>query len=79
MNITFGMLKNIPSGLGTHQRPYDRNPQMIGNEKQLGGVFTWGLGEDALDFTHLKATVASLQQIILDRPTEPKDEAQGGN
>lgn len=52
---------------------------MIGNEKQLGGVFTWGLGEDALDFTHLKATVASLQQIILDRPTEPKDEAQGGN
>lgn len=44
---------------------------MIGNEKQLG--------EDALDFTHLKATVASLQQIILDRPTEPKDEAQGRN
>jgi hypothetical protein len=65
------MLKNIPSGLGTHQRPYNRNPQMIGNEKQLG--------EDALDFTHLKATVASLQQIILDRPTEPKDEAQGRN
>ncbi|KAL5001998.1 glycoside hydrolase superfamily [Aspergillus recurvatus] len=30
-------------------------------EKKLGGVFAWGLGEDAPDFAHLKATVAGLR------------------
>ncbi|KAL5051987.1 hypothetical protein BDW71DRAFT_3235 [Aspergillus fruticulosus] len=33
----------------------------IVEEKKLGGVFAWGLGEDAPDFAHLKATVAGLQ------------------
>lgn len=30
--------------------------QLVGNMK-LGGVFAWGLGEDAPEFTHLKATI----------------------
>ncbi|KAL4979517.1 glycoside hydrolase superfamily [Aspergillus desertorum] len=33
----------------------------IVEKKKLGGVFAWGLGEDAPDFAHLKATVAGLR------------------
>lgn len=31
--------------------------------QQLGGVFAWGLGEDAPGFSHLAATIDSLKQI----------------
>lgn len=52
----------------------------IVDEKQLGGVFAWGLGEDAPDFSHLKATVASLQHYLPDRAEGQKeDEAEGRN
>lgn len=34
---------------------------IIVKEKGLGGVFAWGLGEDAPDWEHLKATTAGYQ------------------
>ncbi|KAL4804849.1 glycoside hydrolase superfamily [Aspergillus unguis] len=44
-------------------------------EKQLGGVFAWGLGEDAPEFTHLQATVDSLREYKAERPGyKTKDE-----
>jgi GH18 family chitinase len=45
----------------------------IVDEKHLGGVFAWGLGEDAPEFAHLKATVASLQKYSPDRPEGGRD------
>lgn len=51
----------------------------IVNEKQLGGVFAWGLGEDAPNFTHLKATVTSLQQYSPDRLEGQEIGAEDGN
>jgi len=38
---------------------------LIVEEKGLGGVFAWGLGEDAPRFTHLKALTASLEDSRL--------------
>ncbi|KAJ5689826.1 hypothetical protein N7462_004218, partial [Penicillium macrosclerotiorum] len=46
-------------------------------EKHLGGVFAWGLGEDAPEFTHLKATIASLQPYLPDR-LEKRTNTVGG-
>ncbi|KAM0262113.1 hypothetical protein ACHAQJ_001854 [Trichoderma viride] len=43
-------------------------PRLLG-ELQLGGVFAWGLGEDAPQFTHLKATVDSLGALRGNRST----------
>lgn len=40
----------------------------IVDEKQLGGVFAWGLGEDAPDFAHLDATVDGLQKYTAVNP-----------
>ncbi|KAL7927061.1 glycoside hydrolase family 18 protein [Trichoderma austrokoningii] len=37
-------------------------PQLLG-DLQLGGVFAWGLGEDAPQFVHLKATVDGIQAL----------------
>ncbi|KAL5095479.1 hypothetical protein Trisim1_000253 [Trichoderma cf. simile WF8] len=37
-------------------------PRLVG-ELQLGGVFAWGLGEDAPQFDHLRATVESVQAL----------------
>lgn len=34
----------------------------IVDKMQLGGVFAWGLGEDAPDFSHLKATVSGVRR-----------------
>jgi GH18 family chitinase len=34
---------------------------LIVKKKGLGGVFAWGLGEDANDFTHLKALTAGVK------------------
>jgi hypothetical protein len=31
---------------------------------KLGGVFAWGLGEDAPDFTHLRAVNEGLESIV---------------
>ncbi|KAI0859665.1 glycoside hydrolase family 18 protein [Xylaria cubensis] len=42
---------------------------LIVQEKKLGGVFAWGLGEDAPDFAHLKAL-----NIGIERLTKMKDE-----
>ncbi|KAI0430117.1 glycoside hydrolase family 18 protein [Xylaria sp. FL1042] len=36
---------------------------LIVEEKQLGGVFAWGLGEDAPDFAHLKALNAGVERL----------------
>lgn len=36
-------------------------PQIV-ESKGLGGVFAWGLGEDAPSFTHLKALTAGVQE-----------------
>ncbi|KAI1333914.1 glycoside hydrolase family 18 protein [Xylariaceae sp. FL0016] len=36
-------------------------------QKNLGGVFAWGLGEDASDFDHLRALNAGLKDIELRR------------
>lgn len=33
---------------------------LIVEEKGLGGVFAWGLGEDGMEWTHLKALTASI-------------------
>lgn len=30
-------------------------------KKDLGGAFAWGLGEDADDFTHLKALTSEMK------------------
>ncbi|KAI2638415.1 glycoside hydrolase family 18 protein [Xylaria nigripes] len=43
-------------------------PQIV-QEKKLGGIFAWGLGEDAPDFAHLKALNMGLDQL-----TKTKDE-----
>ncbi|KAJ5390395.1 uncharacterized protein N7496_001463 [Penicillium cataractarum] len=51
----------------------------IVEEKQLGGVFAWGLGEDAPDFTHLKATVASLKQYLPDWRESRRDNPEARN
>ncbi|KAL2817295.1 glycoside hydrolase superfamily [Aspergillus cavernicola] len=51
----------------------------IMDEKQLGGVFAWGLGEDAPEFAHLQATVASLQKYLPERPGDQWDTACGRN
>jgi GH18 family chitinase len=37
---------------------------LIVEKKQLGGVFAWGLGEDADNFTHLKALTASVRRHL---------------
>ncbi|KAL4907589.1 hypothetical protein BDW74DRAFT_126175 [Aspergillus multicolor] len=37
-------------------------------EKNLGGVFAWGLGEDAPDFTHLEATIEALREYPAEEP-----------
>lgn len=37
-------------------------PAIVG-EKKLGGVFAWGLGEDAPQFDHLKATTRALKEL----------------
>ncbi|KAI1823298.1 glycoside hydrolase family 18 protein [Xylaria intraflava] len=37
-------------------------PQIV-EEKRLGGVFAWGLGEDAPNFAHLKAVNAGLESL----------------
>ncbi|TRX91547.1 hypothetical protein FHL15_007552 [Xylaria flabelliformis] len=42
---------------------------LIVKEKKLGGVFAWGLGEDAPDFAHLKALNAGVERL-----TKMKDE-----
>ncbi|KAI0810093.1 glycoside hydrolase family 18 protein [Xylaria sp. FL0064] len=36
---------------------------LIVTEKRLGGVFAWGLGEDAPDFAHLKALNTGVQRL----------------
>ncbi|KAI1748895.1 glycoside hydrolase family 18 protein [Xylaria castorea] len=36
---------------------------LIVEEKKLGGVFAWGLGEDAPDFAHLKALNACVERL----------------
>ncbi|KAF2969660.1 hypothetical protein GQX73_g3940 [Xylaria multiplex] len=36
---------------------------LIVEEKKLGGVFAWGLGEDAPDFAHLKALNAGVERL----------------
>ncbi|KAI1363294.1 glycoside hydrolase family 18 protein [Xylaria arbuscula] len=36
---------------------------LIIEEKKLGGVFAWGLGEDAPDFAHLKALNSSVERL----------------
>ncbi|KAL4753663.1 hypothetical protein BDW72DRAFT_190871 [Aspergillus terricola var. indicus] len=48
-------------------------------ERNLGGVFAWGLGEDAPNFAHLKATTAGLRDFSAAfdgklRTTDRKDE-----
>ncbi|PTB37687.1 uncharacterized protein TrAFT101_005436 [Trichoderma asperellum] len=50
-------------------------PRLLG-ELQLGGVFAWGLGEDAPQFMHLKATVDGIQVLRGDQSTHDaaKDE-----
>ncbi|KAL7796779.1 glycoside hydrolase family 18 protein [Trichoderma ceciliae] len=50
-------------------------PKLLG-ELQLGGVFAWGLGEDAPQFMHLKATVDGVRALREDRSTvdSTKDE-----
>lgn len=53
---------------------------MIVDKNQLGGVFAWGLGEDAPDFLHLKASVAILQQYLPSRVEGHKvDETENKN
>ncbi|KAI0188163.1 glycoside hydrolase family 18 protein [Xylaria flabelliformis] len=42
---------------------------LIVQEKKLGGVFAWGLGEDAPDFAHLKALNTGIERL-----TKMKDE-----
>ncbi|KAI0415946.1 glycoside hydrolase family 18 protein [Xylaria grammica] len=42
---------------------------LIVQEKKLGGVFAWGLGEDAPDFAHLRAIHAGVERLA-----ERKDE-----
>lgn len=37
-------------------------PLIVG-ERKLGGVFAWGLGEDAPQFEHLKATTRALKDL----------------
>lgn len=37
-------------------------PRLVG-DLQLGGVFAWGLGEDAPQFMHLKATVDGIRAL----------------
>lgn len=50
-------------------------PRLLG-ELQLGGVFAWGLGEDAPQFMHLKATIDGIQALRGDQSTHDavKDE-----
>jgi GH18 family chitinase len=36
---------------------------LVVEEKRLGGVFAWGLGEDAPDFSHLKVLNAGVQLL----------------
>lgn len=47
-------------------------PRLVG-ELQLGGVFAWGLGEDAPQFKHLRATVDGVRALREDESTS-KDE-----
>lgn len=43
--------------------------QLVGSLK-LGGVFAWGLGEDAPEFAHLKATIEGLDKLKRDGKDE---------
>lgn len=45
-------------------------------QQRLGGVFAWGLGEDAPAFSHLSATLAGLRDLGNDGagPAEDRDE-----
>ena len=42
-------------GAGTHRIAILKKIPLIVEEKKLGGVFAWGLGEDSEKFSHLKA------------------------
>ena len=35
----------------------------IVTERRLGGVFAWGLGEDAVEWKHLQALTASVRNV----------------
>lgn len=50
-------------------------PRLLG-ELQLGGVFAWGLGEDAPMFVHLRSTVDGVRNVRGDRSStdSSKDE-----
>ncbi|OAA36811.1 chitinase 18-4 [Metarhizium rileyi] len=44
-------------------RVIDRKFKDIVKRKRLGGVFAWGLGEDAPEFSHLSATLKGLESL----------------
>jgi GH18 family chitinase len=48
----------------------------IVNRHKIGGVFAWGLGEDAPDFSHLSATLNALRNLKHDKTggEEERDE-----
>ncbi|RDW70882.1 uncharacterized protein DSM5745_08393 [Aspergillus mulundensis] len=51
-------------------------PQIL-REKELGGVFAWGLGEDAPEFTHLAATIDGLRETPAKDTEEHRASSEG--
>lgn len=51
----------------------------IVEERGLGGVFAWGLGEDAPKWEHLKATTAGYQAWKKERGSRPSTKLRNGN
>jgi GH18 family chitinase len=43
-------------------------------ERKLGGIFTWGLGEDAPKFDHLRAANAAVAALSASRSYEERSE-----
>ncbi|KAK0099777.1 hypothetical protein ONS96_008273 [Cadophora gregata f. sp. sojae] len=48
---------------------------LIVEEKKLGGVFAWGLGEDSKDWSHLKALTAGVEKYHLGSNQAEKQKA----
>lgn len=51
----------------------DQKLRDIVYQRKLGGVFAWGLGEDAPNFSHLQATMETLRSLRVDKSADRED------
>ena|ERR1700710_1497832 len=60
-NYYWDLVENIWWSWDTPEVIAKKFPQIV-ERKRLGGVFAWGLGEDAPKFAHLKALTAGVKK-----------------